>query len=101
MASAVTHPLVLEFLDVTMHNPAFDLRLEQIVISLGSKLAGITLKDANIKQTVGVMVLAVNQRGRLLTNPSPDLVFEVGDILIALGAEDELAKLGVLAGAKQ
>ncbi len=101
MASAVTHPLVLEFLDVAMHNPAFDLRLEQIMISLKSKLAGITLKDANIKQTVGAMVLAVNQKGRLLTNPSPNLVFEAGDILIALGAEDELKKLGELAGEKQ
>jgi voltage-gated potassium channel len=101
MASAVTHPLVLEFLDVAMHNPAFDLRLEQITISLQSKLAGITLKDANIKQTVGAMVLAVNQKGRLLTNPSPDLVFEAGDILVALGAADELARLLDLAGSKQ
>jgi voltage-gated potassium channel len=101
MASAVTHPLVLEFLDVAMHNPAFDLRIEQIVISLQSKLAGITLKDANIKQAAGTMVLAVNQKGSLLTNPNPDLVFEGGDILIALGAEDELRKLAELAGPKQ
>lgn len=101
MASAVTHPLVLEFLDVAMHNPAFDLRLEQIMISLHSKLAGLTLRDANIKQTVGAMVLAVNKKGQLLTNPGPDLVFEVGDILVALGAEDELAKLVELANEKQ
>ena len=100
MASAVTHPLVLEFLDVAMHNPTFDLRLEQIVITLQSKLAGTSLKDANIKQTVGAMVLAVNKKGQLLTNPGPDLVFEGGDILVALGAEDELAKLGDLAGSK-
>lgn len=101
MASAVTHPLVLEFLDVAMHNPAFDLRLEQIMISLHSKLAGLTLRDANIKQTVGAMVLAVNKKGRLLTNPGPELVFEEGDILVALGAEDELTKLGDLAGTKK
>lgn len=98
MASAVTHPLVLEFLDVALHNPAFDLRLEQIVISLHSKLAGMTLRDANIKQTVGAMVLAVNKKGQLLTNPGPDFVFEGGDMLVALGAEDELAKLADLAG---
>lgn len=99
MATAVTHPLVLEFLDVAMHNQAFDLRLEQIVIRLKSKLAGLTLKDANIKQTVGAMVLAVNKKGRLLTNPGPDLIFEDGDILVALGAEDELARLVKLASA--
>lgn len=101
MASAVTHPLVLEFLDVAMHNPTFDLRLEQIMITLHSNLAGKSLKDANIKQTVGAMVLAVNKKGQLLTNPGPDLVFEGGDILVALGAEDELTKLGDLAGSKR
>lgn len=101
MASAVTHPLVLEFLDVAMHNPQFDLRLEQIKITLHSKLAGKSLKDANIKQSVGAMVLAVNKNGQLLTNPGPALVFEDGDILVALGAEDELKKLSELAGAKK
>lgn len=98
MASAVTHPLVLEFLDVTMHNPQFDLRLEQIMITLHSKLAGMTLRDANIKQTVGAMVLAVNKKGQLQTNPGPDFVFEDGDIIVALGAEDELNRLAHLAG---
>lgn len=98
MASAVTHPLVLEFLDVAMHNPAFDLRLEQIMITLHSKLAGLSLRDANIKQTVGAMVLAVNKKGQLLTNPGPEFVFEEGDIIVALGAEDELNKLAELAG---
>ncbi|MBX9687028.1 MAG: potassium channel protein [Candidatus Obscuribacterales bacterium] len=101
MASAVTHPLVLEFLDVAMHNPAFDLRMEQIVISLHSNLIAKSMRDANIKQSVGAMVLAVNKKGQLITNPRPDLVFEGGDILIALGAEDELAKLAELAGAKK
>lgn len=97
MAAAVTHPLVLEFLDVAMHNPGFDLRLEQIKISSPSKLVGINLRDANIKQAVGTMVLAVNQKGKFLTNPSPDLVFQEGDILIALGAEEELFQLSELA----
>ncbi len=101
MASAVTHPLVLEFLDVAMHNPQFDLRLEQIMITLHSKLAGLTLRDANIKQTVGAMVLAVNKKGQLLTNPGPEFVFEEGDIIVALGAEDELNKLATLAGANK
>ncbi len=101
MASAVTHPLVLEFLDVTMHNPSFDLRLEQVVITLKSKLAGLSFRDANIKQSVGAMILAVNKKGNLITNPGPDLVFEAGDILVALGAEFELSKLGDLADSGQ
>lgn len=98
MASAVTHPLVLEFLDVAMHNAQFDLKLEQIVLSFPSELEGKTLRDANIKQASGAMILAVNQSGKMQMNPSPELVFKSGDILIALGADEELARLAKLAG---
>jgi voltage-gated potassium channel len=97
MATAVTQPLVLEFLDVAMHSPAYDLRLEQIVVAPQSSLVGSTLKDANIKQKSGAMVLAVKQSGKLITNPPPSLVFNSGDELIVLGAEEELRKVGQLA----
>lgn len=97
MAAAVTHPLVTEFLDVVMHTPATDLRMEQMRVMGGSPLIGSTLKDAHIKQTSGAMILAVNQSGKLITNPSPELVFHEGDELIALGAEQELKTLAALA----
>jgi voltage-gated potassium channel len=100
MATAVTQPLVLEFLDVAMHSPSYDLRLEQIVLTPACPLIGNTLKEANIKQTSGAMVLAVSRSGKLITNPQPDLVFQSGDILIVLGAEEELKKVGELATAK-
>lgn len=100
MATAVTHPLVTEFLDVVMHSPGYDLRMEQIVVSETSRIVGKTLKDANIKQLAGAMILAVNQGGKLITNPSPELLFAQGDELIALGTEQELVKLQEIAGAK-
>lgn len=99
MAAAVTHPLVTEFLDVIMHAPGYDLRMEQVLISEGSVLSGTTLKDANLKQTSGAMILAVNQSGKLITNPLPDVVFYEGDELIALGTEEQLQSLERLAGA--
>jgi voltage-gated potassium channel len=93
MATAVTHPLVLEFLDVAMHSPSYDLRLEQVLIASDSTLIGVTLKDANLKQKSGVMVLAVNQGGKLVTNPPPEYTFQSGDELIVLGADEELKKV--------
>jgi voltage-gated potassium channel len=97
MATAVTHPLVLEFLDVAMHSPSYDLRLEQVLIASDSTLIGLTLKDANLKQKSGVMVLAVNQGGKLVTNPPPEYTFQSGDELIVLGADEELKKVRQLA----
>lgn len=93
MATAVTHPLVTEFLDVVMHTPDYDLRIEQMKLGGACALVGATLKDANIKQTSGAMILAVNQSGKLISNPSPDLLFKEGDELIALGTEQQLKKL--------
>lgn len=101
MATAVTHPLVTEFLDVVMHTAAYDLRMEQILIMPGSHLVGATLRDANIKQTLGAMILAVRQGGKLITNPSPDLVFQESDELIALGTDEQLRRLADLAGRSQ
>lgn len=98
LAAAVTHPLVTQFLDVVMHTPEQDLRMEQISLEAHSRLIGQTLKDANIKQTSGAMILAVNQNGKLITNPSPEHRFCVGDELIALGAQHELNRLAELAG---
>ncbi|PZM82637.1 MAG: potassium channel protein [Candidatus Melainabacteria bacterium] len=101
MATAVTHPLVTEFLDVVMHAPEYDLRIDQVNLSEASVLVGKTLKDANIKQQSGAMILAVNQSGKLITNPLPDQLFSSGDILIALGTEEELKKLAALAGIRR
>jgi voltage-gated potassium channel len=98
LAAAVTQPLVTEFLDVVMRSSGIDLRMEQITLVEGSKLIGLSLKDANIKQTSGAMIVAVKQNGKLITNPSPDLKFSVGDDLIALGAEQQLSKVSELAG---
>jgi voltage-gated potassium channel len=97
LAASITHPLVTEFLDVVMHAPEHDLRMEQVAIKERSTLVGRTLKDANIRQTSGVMILAVNQNGKLITNPSPDLTFGIGDELIGLGAQQDFDKLGQLA----
>ncbi|MBX9693101.1 MAG: NAD-binding protein [Cyanobacteria bacterium] len=97
LAAAVTHPLVTEFLDVVMHTPEREMRMEQVPILANSTYIGQTLKDTNIKQTSGVMILAVKQSGKLITNPSPDLIFAEGDVLVALGTQQELIKLAQLA----
>jgi len=101
MATAVTHPLVMEFLDVVMHSPGYDLRMEQVIIGHHSELVGTTLGSAHVKRISGAMVLAMKQDGKLITNPPTEMVFKEGDILIALGAEEELRKLTDLAGSQQ
>ena len=66
----------------------------------GCQLIGQTLKDANIKATSGAMILAVQQNGKLMTNPSPDLVFLEGDELVALGTELQINALAEMSEAR-
>lgn len=39
-----------------------------------------------------------DDRGNFLTNPDPDIVLEVGQVIIAIGTQDELDALVALVG---
>lgn len=98
MAAFVLRPHVAEFLDVVMHERNLEFRLEEIPIGDGSPLAGSTLREAHLRDRTGALVLAVRDaRGSFLSNPDPDVRIEPGQVLIAIGTEDELAALALAA----
>ncbi len=97
MAAFVLRPHVAEFLDVVMHERNLEFRLEELTISPRSPIAGQTLRNAHVRDRTGALVLAVREaQGNLRTNPSPDSSVEAGDLLIAIGTEDELRALAAL-----
>jgi voltage-gated potassium channel len=64
------------------------------VIGERSPLAGRSLRDANLRQERGVLVLALRHPdGSFDTNPHPDTVIQRDDVLIAVGTDDDLIKL--------
>lgn len=98
MAAFVLRPHVAEFLDVVMHERNLEFRLEEIPIVDGSPLAGRTLREAHLRDQTGALVLAVRDtRGSFLSNPDPDVRIEPGQVLIAIGTEEELAALALAA----
>lgn len=99
MAAFVLRPHVAEFLDVVMHERNLEFRLEEIPITARSPLAGASLRAAHLRDRTGALVLAVrDQRGSFLSNPDPDTLIEVGQVLIAIGTGEELAALTAAAG---
>jgi len=97
MAAFVLRPHVAEFVDVVMHDRNLEFRLEELPIGPSSPLAGKTLRDAQVRDRTGALVLAVREsHGDLRTNPSPDTSIEAGDLLIAIGTESELRALAAL-----
>jgi voltage-gated potassium channel len=68
-------------------------------VRASSALVGQSLRDASIRDRSGALVLALrDDRGNFLTNPDPDTALEVGQVIIAIGTQDELDALVALVG---
>ncbi len=97
MAAFVLQPHVTEFLDVVMHDRDIEFRLEEVTVPANSSVAGRTLREAQIRDRTGALVLALRDaEGGFSTNPSPDARISGGEVLIAIGTPDELVALAEL-----
>jgi voltage-gated potassium channel len=94
MASFVTQPHVVDFIDVVMHDGSLTFRLEEMALSPDSPLVGKTLRSAHLRDRTGALVLAIRRPdGRFVTNPSPEDTMESADVLISIGTAEQLEAL--------
>lgn len=102
MASVLTRPSVVSFLDVATRSSELALRMEQTSIRQGSPPAGRTLAQARIAQETGLIVIAVRKGGpdgqQFVFNPVADTGLDPGDEMIVLGKEEQIAQLRKHAG---
>ncbi|MDE3135408.1 MAG: TrkA C-terminal domain-containing protein, partial [Acidobacteriota bacterium] len=76
-----------------------DLQIEEVAVTEHSRLAGLRLRDADLRKRLGVLVLAVRRKtGKIEFNPSADDVIQAGDFLIAMGESQPLKELETLSG---
>jgi voltage-gated potassium channel len=95
MASFVARPHVAEFVDVVMHERSLEFRMQEIEVEPDSPLAGRTLREANIRERSGVLVLALREvDGTFTTNPTGDTLIEPKQVIIAVGTADDFTRLG-------
>lgn len=101
MAAFTSQPHVAEFLDVVMHDGSLDFRLEEVVVPASSPVAGKSLRDAQLRDRTGALVLAMrDESGAFTTNPDPGAVIGPDTVLITIGTEDQLARLSTLVGGR-
>ena len=68
--------------------------MQEVEIPAHSPLDGRTLRDANLRQESGTLVLALRDAdGAFTTNPEPDTLLCAGHIVIAVGTESDLQRL--------
>ena len=94
MAAFVLRPNVAEFIDVVMHERSLEFRLAEVPVEPGSPIAGQSLRAMQLRDKTGALVLALrNQDGTFQTNPAPEAAVDAGQVIIAIGTQDELDAL--------
>jgi len=100
MAMALTKPAVGDFLDSVTAND-LELGFEQLEVDPVSKLVGRKLSESVIRSELNIVIVSIRRNdGELIFNPSGETKIESGDVLIAIGNEESLARLKALAGGR-
>jgi len=95
MAQSALRPAVVDFLQLATSSGYLDLSMEQVRIQERSALVGRTIVDAGIRQTYGVIIVAIRRAdGSMEFNPSPDATIQAGDEMVVLGRPESVKALG-------
>jgi len=94
---ALTKPAVGDFLDSVTANH-LELGFEQLEVHPISTLVGRKLSETVIRSELNIVIVSIRRsNGEIVFNPSADTRIEAGDMLIAIGNADSLARLNGLA----
>ncbi|CAN5386988.1 potassium channel protein [soil metagenome] len=93
MASLVTRPDVIEFIDYITGR--INIRLEEILYNnLSDRLKGKTIRELEIRNKTGANIIGFKtEEGDYIINPNPDTVMNPGAKLFVLGTEQQVAVL--------
>ena len=83
VAKSLITPNVLEMMEFSG-----DYRLIEII--LPAKWAGNSILEIDVRRKYGISILAIQRDGQFIVSPSPEAVFETGDILLVLGQKDDI-----------
>jgi CPA2 family monovalent cation:H+ antiporter-2 len=66
-------------------------KMQEVEIQANSALVNLSLKDAKMRERMGVSVLSVKKRdGSVIANPPPEIVLTAGDRLVVIGLASQL-----------
>jgi voltage-gated potassium channel len=97
MAMALTKPAVGDFLDSVTANH-LELGFEQLEVDPMSSLVNRKLSETVIRSELNIVIVSIRRNeGEIIFNPSGETRIESGDMLIAIGNAESLARLNALA----
>lgn len=98
MAQSILRPTVTDFLDLALADYRHvEVQMEELPVGPKARLSGKKLKESGIRADLNLIVVGIKQAsGRMLFNPGPDDLIEVGSTLIVIGPTDKLTRLADL-----
>jgi len=90
MAELALRPALVDVLD-TLHHRVSAIAVEEMLVKPGMVAVGKTIEEAGLLGPAAAKLLAVQRRdGTVLISPSAELRLEEGDLVVALGSEEQL-----------
>lgn len=98
LAALALHPDLAEFIDLVVKGRTVEFRVAEYAVPEGAALVGKTLREMDVRNQVGALVLAVSSPdGSVKLNPDPDLEFTAGCVVVGFGTQSQLDRLEELA----
>ena len=93
LAMMATQPELAQVFDVVVHGSPVEFHVEELEVGSECLVVGGTIRDSNIRQVSGALILAVEgQQEHMLVNPGPDVTLQVGDKLVVVGTREQVKK---------
>ena len=98
LAALALHPELAEFIDLVVRGRTLEFRVAEFHVADGASLVGKSLRDLDLRNQIGALVLAVStQEAGLSLNPDPDTKFWAGSVIVGFGTQEQLDGLRDLA----
>lgn len=86
MAHAILRPTVIHFLELAFTDDSTDIHVEEIPVSVSSKLVDVSLQDSGLRQDFDLIIISIKKAdGSMCFNPKASYRFEAGDTIVAVG----------------
>lgn len=96
MAAMLHRPSVVDFMEAAIAGDNQAMQMEEFRIQKESYLDRKALKDAQIRQKSGAIIVAVRRENQTTINPDPGFVFSSHDVLVVLGTREQITNFSKL-----
>ena len=90
MALSILKPAAIEYMDRVFTADNENFRIEELLLTEGSKMAGKTIKSAELRSKYDISVLAIKRGGRFFASNLADMQLETNDVMVVFGKDETL-----------